>query len=102
MLVAFIHFVPQVLVLLVGAMLFGWSPTLVQLGALGMGIVILVVFTMGLGMITAALNAAFRDVENFVDLVVMVATWLSPVIYRLTPVGGASGGTVLQDRKSVV
>src|SRR5699024_4177715 len=44
MIVAFIHFVPQVLVLLVGAMLFGWSPTLVQLGALGMGIVILVVF----------------------------------------------------------
>ena len=95
MIVAFIHFVPQVLVLLVGAMLFGWSPTLVQLGALGMGIAILVVFTMGLGMITAALNAAFRDVENFVDLVVMVATWLSPVIYRITLVEEAIGGTVL-------
>src|SRR5690625_6072658 len=46
-------------------------------------------------MITAALNAAFRDVENFVDLVVMVATWLSPVIYRITLVEEAIGGTVL-------
>jgi ABC-2 type transport system permease protein len=45
-------------------------------------------------MITAALNAAFRDVENFVDLIVMVATWLSPVLYRISMVEEAIGGTI--------
>ena len=94
LIVALVHFVPQLLVLLAGALLFGWRPGLVELGAVGLGMLILVVFTMGLGMLTAALNAAFRDVENFVDLIVMVATWLSPVLYRLSMVEQAIGGTI--------
>ena len=94
MIVALVHFVPQLLVLVVGALLFGWLPSVTAAIAFLLGIVILVVFTMGLGMITAALNAAFRDVENFVDLIVMVATWLSPVLYRISMVEEAIGGTV--------
>ncbi|MEE1616891.1 ABC transporter permease [Brachybacterium sp. J153] len=95
MIVALVHFVPQLLVLVVGALLFGWLPSLTSLVAFLLGMVILLVFTMGLGMLTAALNAAFRDVENFVDLIVMVATWLSPVLYRITMVEEAIGGTIL-------
>lgn len=95
MIVALVHFVPQLLVLLAGALLFGWTPSLLEIGAFGMGMVILVVFTIGLGMLTAALNAAFRDIENFVDLIVMVATWLSPVLYRIALVEEAIGGTVM-------
>lgn len=94
MIVALVHFVPQLVVLLAGALIFGWRPTLLELAAAGIGMVILVVFTMGLGMLTAALNAAFRDIENFVDLIVMVATWLSPVLYRLSMVEQAIGGTI--------
>lgn len=93
MIVALVHFIPQLVVLLVGATVYGWRPGILEIGAFGMGMLILVVFTMGLGMITAALNAAFRDVENFVDLIVMVATWLSPVLYRISLVGEAIGGT---------
>ena len=94
MIVALVHFVPQLLVLIVGALLFGWLPSLTSMVAFGLGMVILLVFTMGLGMLTAALNAAFRDVENFVDLIVMVATWLSPVLYRISMVQDAIGGTI--------
>jgi ABC-2 type transport system permease protein len=94
MIVALVHFLPQLLVLVVGALLFGWLPSVTAAVAFLLGIVILVVFTMGLGMITAALNAAFRDVENFVDLIVMVATWLSPVLYRISMVEDAIGGTI--------
>ncbi|ASK64934.1 sugar ABC transporter permease [Brachybacterium avium] len=94
MIVALVHFLPQLLVLLVGALLFGWLPSFTSAIAFVLGLVILVVFTMGLGMITAALNAAFRDVENFVDLIVMVATWLSPVLYRISMVEQAIGGTI--------
>ncbi len=95
MIVALVHFVPQVLVLMVGALLFGWTPSLLELAAFALGMIILVVFTVGLGMLTAALNAAFRDVENFVDLIVMVATWLSPILYRISLVEEAIGGTIL-------
>ena len=94
MIVALVHFLPQLLVLVVGALLFGWLPSPTAAVAFVLGLVILVVFTMGLGMLTAALNAAFRDVENFVDLIVMVATWLSPVLYRISMVEEAIGGTI--------
>ncbi|WP_114855583.1 ABC transporter permease [Brachybacterium sp. YJGR34] len=94
MIVALVHFLPQLLVLVVGALLFDWLPSPTSLVAFGLGMTILLVFTMGLGMITAALNAAFRDVENFVDLIVMVATWLSPVLYRISMVEESIGGTI--------
>lgn len=93
MIVALVHFLPQLVVLVIGALLFGWLPSTTAAIAFALGLVILVVFTMGLGMITAALNAAFRDVENFVDLIVMVATWLSPVLYRVSMVEESIGGT---------
>lgn len=89
MIVALVHFVPQILVLTVGALLYGWIPSPTALLAFGLGMLILLLFTMGLGMIGAALNAAFRDVENFVDLITMVATWLSPVMYHITKVKDA-------------
>jgi ABC-2 type transport system permease protein len=94
MIVALVHFVPQLLVLVVGALAYGWRPSATALVAFVLGMLILLVFTMGLGMATAALNAAFRDVENFVDLIVMVATWASPVLYRISMVQDVIGGTV--------
>lgn len=94
MIVALVHFLPQLVVLLVGALLFGWLPSPTAAVAFGLGMLILLIFTMGLGMLTASLNAAFRDVENFVDLIVMVATWLSPVLYRIDMVQRSIDGTV--------
>ncbi|MDO5661982.1 MAG: ABC transporter permease [Brachybacterium sp.] len=94
MIVALVHFVPQVVVLVVGALIFGWIPSPTAAVAFALGMIILLVFTMGLGLLAAALNAAFRDVENFVDLIVMVATWLSPVLYRISMVEEAIGGTI--------
>lgn len=93
MIVALVHFLPQLLVLVVGALIMDWRPSPTALVAFVLGMVILLVFTMGLGLLGAALNAAFRDVENFVDLIVMVATWLSPVLYRISMVQEAIGGT---------
>lgn len=91
--VALVHFVPQVLVLAGGAVIFGWRPGIEELALFAVGMVILVVFTVGLGMLAAALNAAFRDVENFVDLIIMVATWTSPVLYPIAMVKEVIGGT---------
>lgn len=79
--VAFIHFVPQLLVLLVGALVVGWRPGVLNILA-GLGAMAIVgVLALGLGLLFGSVNVLFRDSENFVDLIVMMATWLSPVLY---------------------
>ncbi len=79
--VSAVHFFPQLLVLLVGAVIFGWRPNPAELGAGLLGFTIVAVLSLGLGLLFGAVNVFYRDAENFVDLIVMVATWLSPVLY---------------------
>ncbi|ARU50512.1 ABC-2 type transport system permease protein [Cellulosimicrobium cellulans] len=79
--VSAVHFLPQLLVLLVGALIFGWRPNPAELGAGLLGFTIVAVLSLGLGLLFGAVNVFYRDAENFVDLIVMVATWLSPVLY---------------------
>lgn len=81
LLVAWVHFLPQVLILIVVDLLVGWHPTLIQLGSFFAGFFIISVFSLALGLIFGTANVFFRDAENFVDLINMVATWLSPVLY---------------------
>ena len=89
--VAAVHFFPQLVVLIAGALLVGWRPTIGQLAGGALGFVILVVFSLGLGLLFGAINVAFRDAENVVDLILMVATWASPVLYLWTNVTDAIG-----------
>ncbi|MDN5571057.1 MAG: ABC transporter permease [Propionibacteriaceae bacterium] len=84
--VAFIHFVPQVVVLLIACLFTGWVPNFWELGAVFAGFVIIGTFALGLGVVFATANVFFRDAENIVDLLIMVATWASPVLYVWTMV----------------
>lgn len=79
--VAIVHFIPQLVVLLVGSLIAGWRPTLLSLVAGVLGFAIVGLLSLGLGMFFGAVNVLYRDAENFVDLIVMVATWTSPVLY---------------------
>ncbi|MGB3413151.1 MAG: ABC transporter permease, partial [Microbacteriaceae bacterium] len=92
--VSAIHFFPQVLVLIVGALITGWQPNLYHLGAAILGFVILALFSLGLGLFFGSINVLFRDSENFVELISMVATWASPVLYLGAMVKATLGGTV--------
>ena len=47
-------------------------------GVLGIGTLM---FALGIGLFSGALNVFYRDSENFVDLILMMATWVSPVLY---------------------
>ena len=85
-LVALVNFLPQVLVLAVVCLIVGWSPSVVQLAGVLLGIVILVVLATGLSLLFGSINVSFRDAQNFVELIVLVATWASPVLYRWTMV----------------
>ena len=88
--VAFIHFVPQMVVLLIACLFTGWLPNLWELAAVVAGFVIIGVFALGLGVVFATANVFFRDAENIVDLITMVATWASPVLYVWTMVRAAA------------
>ena len=79
--VALVHFLPQLVVLMVGAVVAGWRPTAVPLLAAVAGTLIVLAMATGLGLLFGSLNVLYRDVENFVDLLLMVVVWLSPVLY---------------------
>jgi ABC-2 type transport system permease protein len=84
--VSAVHFFPQLVVLVVGCIFAGWEPNAVQLLAAVAGFLIVGLLATGLGLLFGAANVYFRDSENLVDMLLMVATWASPVMYAWTMV----------------
>lgn len=75
------HFLPQLLVLVGACLVVGWTPSILQLAAVVLIFLMVAVLATGLGLIFGAINVYFRDSENIVDMIVMVVTWASPVLY---------------------
>ncbi|HZK05361.1 MAG TPA: ABC transporter permease [Actinomycetaceae bacterium] len=92
--VAMIHFLPQVLVLLIACIAVGWHPDLLQIASVFLAFLIVGVFSLGIGLVFATADVFFRDAENIVDLINMVATWLSPVLYQWMMVRDTLGDVV--------
>ncbi|WP_427117430.1 ABC transporter permease [Pseudarthrobacter scleromae] len=91
--VAAVHFFPQLVVLLVACFFTGWQPNLLQLVVAVLAFLLVAMLAVGLGLLFGAANVYFRDAENLVDLLLMVATWASPVLYVWTQVRSALGDT---------
>lgn len=93
-LVSFVHFLPQVALLLFVCLLMGWAGHITVLGVLAAlaGMAIVMVFSLGLGLFFGAVNVRFRDAENIVELMLLLATWASPVLYAWTMVHDAVVG----------
>lgn len=89
--VSAVHFFPQLVILVVACMFAGWHPSLIQLVAAAAGFVVVGLLATGLGLLFGAANVYFRDSENFVDMLLMVATWASPVMYAWTMVAKEIG-----------
>lgn len=80
--VAAINTIPQIIVVVVIALFFGWTPTLIGVAALLLGLVIIALLATGLGMLFGAINVTFRDAQSFVEIIVMISVWASPVMYQ--------------------
>ncbi|MER7796944.1 ABC transporter permease [Microbacterium sp. NPDC096154] len=78
---AFIHFLPQLAILLLVCILLGWAPSLLALAGVLGAFLLVMFFALGLGLFFAGLNVRFRDAQNFVELIRMFSTWTSPVLY---------------------
>jgi ABC-2 type transport system permease protein len=81
-LIAIVNFLPQLVILLVVCLAVGWHPTVLSILAILAAIVIIAILSTGLGLFFGAINVSFRDAQNFVDLILMVAMWGSPVLYQ--------------------
>lgn len=81
--VAFVHFLPQVGLLLLVCLLLGWVAHISILSVLAIfaAMIIVMVFALGLGLFFGAINVRYRDAENIVELMLLLATWASPVLY---------------------
>lgn len=78
---AFIHFLPQLAILIIVALIYGWIPTLAGVGAILLGLAIIGLLAFGLGLLFAGVNVRFRDIDNFAEVIRQLATWASPVLY---------------------
>ena len=84
--VSAVHFFPQLVVLVTACVFAGWHPNLLQLMAVVGGFAIVALLATGLGLLFGSANVYFRDSENIVDMLLMIATWASPVMYSWTMV----------------
>lgn len=82
MLIAAVNSLPQILVILVIAVFFGWAPSLLHVGAILLALAIVALLATGLGLLFGAINVTFRDAQSFVDIIVMMSVWASPVMYQ--------------------
>lgn len=82
MLVAAVNTVPQIIVIVAIAAFFGWAPSVAQVAAILVALIIVALLSAGLGMLFGAINVTFRDAQSFVEIIVMCAMWASPVMYK--------------------
>lgn len=92
---AFIHFLPQLAILIVVGVIYGWLPGIVNIGAILVGLIIIALVSFGLGLLFAGINVRFRDTENFAEVIRQLATWASPVLYTWAHIRDNLGDVVL-------
>ncbi|WP_458041048.1 MULTISPECIES: ABC transporter permease [Bacteria] len=82
MLIAAVNTLPQIVVVIVISLFFGWAPSAAHIGAILLALVIVALLASGLGLLFGAVNVSFRDAQALVDIIVMFAVWASPVMYQ--------------------
>lgn len=87
---ALVNFGFQLVILIVADIIAGIStgkwPDIVHLPLPILGLVVLVVWATGLGMLLAAANVYLRDIEHLIGVVLMLWFWVTPIIYNVTRV----------------
>jgi lipopolysaccharide transport system permease protein len=71
-------------VILFGLLIFYQVPLAPELGILPIVLVLLVVFTLGMGQLVAALNVNYRDIKHALPFVVQLCFFASPVLYPIS------------------
>jgi len=97
LLVSAYHVVPQLVVLAVMALVYGWHFDPVGMGAGVLALVLMGVLALTAALFFGALNVFYRDTQNFVDTISIFITWSVPMIYPLERIYSATERGALPD-----
>lgn len=95
-LVAVVNTLPQIIVIIIVTLFFGWAPSALNIAAIVLGLLLIAILATGLGLLFGAINVTFRDAQSFVEIITMMAMWTSPVMYRWSMVHSQSPHWVFQ------
>lgn len=90
------HIIPQGAILLLGAILTGWSPGWYDLICGILGFSIIATFGIALALLFSAMNVFFRDMQNIVQTIGIFVTWSAPMIYPYDRIKDLFGGTIYE------
>jgi homopolymeric O-antigen transport system permease protein len=91
-LVSAVQMVPGMIILLIGALLAGWTPSILVAGSALLAFAVVAVLGMAFGLLFAGINVYFRDFGQVVDILAIVIPWSVPMIYPWTGVRDSTGG----------
>jgi len=93
---ALFNFGVQFVILIAATIVFRVPPLTPDLAYAPLAFLVLLVFGTAVGMLLAALNVYFRDVQHIIEVIIVMLFWASPIVYSYTYVHAAVGGTVLE------
>ncbi len=84
-----VPFASRLVILGVGLALFRQSPEWSMLWLLIPAVLICLAMAVGLGLLLAAANVFFRDVQHFLELALLALFWFTPIVYAYDFAGNA-------------
>ncbi len=91
MLVSLYHVVPQLIILMIACLAYGWTPDLGGLAAVLLALAIIMVLGTALALLFSAANVFFRDWSSFVNILTNLVRFSVPMIYPYSMVNERFG-----------
>ncbi len=93
---ALFNFAVQLVVLLAAIAVLSTFPLDARLLLAPLALLMLVVFSVAIGLVLSAVNVYLRDTEHLVEIGLVIFFWLSPIVYSFTFVHNALNGSWLE------
>lgn len=77
-----VHFILGLSLLMLPLLMLG-SISIVRVPALLLGLILIIVFTLGISLLTSALNVQFRDINFFVQALLIIWFYATPIVYSI-------------------
>ena len=78
---ALLNFGIQLVLLVSFTFITGSAPAFTEIGYGVLGVAVVVILSLGLGLLISAINVYVRDVEHFIGVLLTIFFWLSPIVY---------------------
>lgn len=99
---AIVTFFFQFVVLIVALVAFRRSPEWAFLPLILPALVVTVLWSMALGAVLSALNVLYRDVQHFLELLLLAWFWMTPIVYQYDFIGDTLNDAFGYDRLSML